>query len=43
MDRQLYQMGVQGIMQLGNGQEEPIFPRLETLSQNLGQAEQTLG
>ncbi len=30
-------------MQLGNGQEEPIFPRLETLSQNLGQAEQTLG
>jgi hypothetical protein len=35
------QMG--GIMQLGNGQEEPIFPRLETLSQNLGQAEQTLG
>ena len=35
------QMG--GIMQLGNEQEEPIFPRLETLSQNLGQAEQTLG
>ena len=35
------QMG--GIMQLGTGQEEPIFPRLETLSQNLGQAEQTLG
>ena len=30
-------------MQLNNGQEEPIFPRLETLSQNLGQAEQTLG
>ena len=30
-------------MQLGNGQEQPIFPRLETLSQNLGQAEQTLG
>ncbi len=30
-------------MQLENGQEEPIFPRLETLSQNLGQAEQTLG
>jgi len=43
MNRQLYQMGGQGIMQLGNGQEEPIFPRLETLSQNLGQAEQTLG
>jgi hypothetical protein len=36
-------MGGPGIMQLGNGQEEPIFPRLETLSQNLGQAEQTLG
>ena len=35
------QMG--GIMQLGAEQEEPIFPRLETLSQNLGQAEQTLG
>ena len=30
-------------MQLNNGQEEPIFPRLETLSENLGQAEQTLG
>jgi hypothetical protein len=43
MYRQLYQMGGQGIMQLENGQEEPIFPRLETLSQNLGQAEQTLG
>jgi len=43
MYRQLYQMGGQGIMQLGNGQEEPIFPRLENLSQNLGQAEQTLG
>ena len=43
MYRQLYQMGGQGIMQLGNGQEEPIFPRLETLSENLGQAEQTLG
>ena len=42
MYRQLYQTGG-GIMQLGNGQEEPIFPRLETLSQNLGQAEQTLG
>ena len=42
MYRQLYQMGG-GIMQLNNGQEEPIFPRLETLSQNLGQAEQTLG
>jgi hypothetical protein len=43
MYRQLYQMGGPGIMQLGNGQEEPIFPRLENLSQNLGQAEQTLG
>ena len=42
MYRQLYQLGG-GITQLGNGQEEPIFPRLETLSQNLGQAEQTLG
>jgi len=36
-----YQMG--GIMGLENGQEESIFPRLETLNQNLGQAEQTLG
>lgn len=36
-----YQMG--GIMGLETGQEEPIFPRLETLSENLGQAEQTLG
>lgn len=36
------QMG--GIMGgLQQQQEEPIFPRLETLSQNLGQAEQTLG
>ena len=42
MYRQLYQLGG-GITQLSNGQEEPIFPRLETLSQNLGQAEQTLG
>ncbi len=38
MYRQLYQMGGQG-----TAQEQPIFPRLETLSQNLGQAEQTLG
>jgi hypothetical protein len=30
-----------GIM--SNGQEQSIYPRLETLSQNLGQAEQTLG
>jgi hypothetical protein len=36
------QMG--GIMNgLQQQQEEPIFPRLETLSDNLGQAEQTLG
>jgi hypothetical protein len=33
------QMG--GIM--SNGEDQSIFPRLETLSQNLGQAEQTLG
>ena len=38
MYRQLYQMGGQG-----TAQEQPIFPRLETLNQNLGQAEQTLG
>jgi hypothetical protein len=37
-----YQMGG-GIMGLENGQEEPIFPRLETLNENLGQAEQKLG
>ncbi len=37
-----YQMGG-GIMGLENSQEESIFPRLENLSQNLGQAEQTLG
>jgi hypothetical protein len=35
------QMG--GIMQLGSEQDQSIYPRLETLSQNLGQAEQTLG
>jgi len=34
------QMG--GIMSM-NQEEQPIFPRLEVLSQNLGQAEQTLG
>jgi hypothetical protein len=28
---------------MSNGQEQSIYPRLETLSQNLGQAEQTLG
>jgi hypothetical protein len=31
------QMG--GIMQLGAEQDQSIFPRLESLSQNLGQAE----
>jgi hypothetical protein len=36
------QMG--GIMNgLQQQEQEPIFPRLETLSENLGQAEQTLG
>jgi hypothetical protein len=35
------QMG--GIMNGLQQQEEPIFPRLETLNENLGQAEQTLG
>jgi hypothetical protein len=29
--------------QFGTPQEEPIFPRLETLSENLGQAEEKLG
>jgi hypothetical protein len=38
-----YQEGGMGMTQLGTSQEEPIFPRLETLNQNLGQAEQTLG
>jgi hypothetical protein len=33
------QMG--GIM--SNGEEQPIYPRLEALNKNLGQAEQTLG
>jgi hypothetical protein len=32
-----------GMTQLGAPQEEPIFPRLETLNENLGQAEQRLG
>jgi hypothetical protein len=32
-----------GIMNGLQQQEEPIFPRLETLNENLGQAEQTLG
>ena len=38
-----YQEGGMGMTQLGAPQEEAIFPRLETLNQNLGQAEQTLG
>jgi hypothetical protein len=38
-----YQEGGMGMTQLGAPQEEPIFPRLETLNQNLGQAEQRLG
>ena len=38
MYRQVYQMGGHG-----TAPEQPIFPRLETLTQNLGQAEQTLG
>jgi hypothetical protein len=32
MYRQLYQMGGPGIMQLGNGQEVPLSPRLATFS-----------
>jgi hypothetical protein len=43
MSRLGYQEGGMGMTQLGAPQEEPIFPRLETLNQNLGQAEQTLG
>jgi hypothetical protein len=38
-----YQEGGIGMTQLGAPQEEPIFPRLETLNENLGQAEQKLG
>jgi hypothetical protein len=38
-----YQEGGIGMTQLGAPQEEPIFPRLETLTENLGQAEQKLG
>jgi hypothetical protein len=38
-----YQEGGMGMTQLGAPQEEPIFPRLETLNENLGQAEQRLG
>jgi hypothetical protein len=43
LTRNGYQEGGMGMTQLGAPQEEPIFPRLETLNQNLGQAEQTLG
>jgi hypothetical protein len=38
-----YQEGGITMTQFGAPQEEPIFPRLETLNENLGQAEQRLG
>jgi hypothetical protein len=38
-----YQEGGMTMTQFGAPQEEPIFPRLETLSENLGQAEEKLG
>jgi hypothetical protein len=38
-----YQEGGMTMTQFGTSQEEPIFPRLETLSENLGQAEEKLG
>jgi hypothetical protein len=38
-----YQEGGMTMTQFGTPQEEPIFPRLETLSENLGQAEEKLG
>ena len=41
--RNSYQEGGITMTQFGTPQEEPIFPRLETLSENLGQAEQKLG
>jgi hypothetical protein len=41
--RNSYQEGGITMTQFGTSQEEPIFPRLETLSENLGQAEQKLG
>ena len=41
--RNSYQEGGITMTQFGASQEEPIFPRLETLSENLGQAEQKLG
>jgi hypothetical protein len=43
LTRNGYQEGGIGMTQLGAPQEEPIFPRLETLNENLGQAEQRLG
>ena len=41
--RNSYQEGGITMTQFGAPQEEPIFPRLETLSENLGQAEKKLG
>jgi hypothetical protein len=38
-----YQQGGMTMTQFGTPQEEPLFPRLETLSENLGQAEEKLG
>jgi hypothetical protein len=43
ISRSGYQEGGIGMTQFGAPQEEPIFPRLETLNENLGQAEQKLG
>ena len=43
LTRSGYQEGGITMTQFGTPQEEPIFPRLETLSENLGQAEQKLG
>jgi hypothetical protein len=43
LTRNGYQEGGMGMTQLGAPQEEPIFPRLESLNENLGQAEQRLG
>ena len=43
LTRSGYQEGGITMTQFGAPQEEPIFPRLETLSENLGQAEQKLG
>jgi len=43
ISRSGYQEGGITMTQFGASQEEPIFPRLETLNENLGQAEQRLG